>query len=372
VRLLDRYLLRELLVPLVYTLGGFLLFWVVFEIFGQLSVLQARNLSLEEVTLYYLVRVPELLLTVLPISLLLALLYALTNHARHHELTAMRAAGVGIWRICLPYLILGLVFSGALFVLGEFFVPQSLERSEEILNQYNLEAPEKHNIRQNVYFRNARDHRIWGIGSYNLESSEMLGVNIEWTIDSGIVRRLIARRALYTNEQWMFFDLQQFTYEAGLDLEKATRPTRTNQLIMPEFAETPRDIGVILKFNSLNGISAAKKAHLTLDEIQYLRLHLQLNTKDTAILETQWHARLAQPWTCLVVVLVTVPFGAASGRRNVFVGVAASIFICFAYFIIMRFSLALGTGGYLSPVLAGWLPNLIFGGTGLCLTQLTR
>lgn len=238
-RLLDRYLLRELLVPLVYTLGGFLLFWVVFEIFGQLSVLQARNLSLEEVTLYYLVRVPELLLTVLPISLLLALLYALTNHARHHELTAMRAAGVGIWRICLPYIILGLVFSGALFVLGEFFVPQSLERSEEILNQHSPEALAKRNIRQNVYFRNARDHRIWGIGSYNLESSEMLGVNIEWTIDSGIVRRLIARRALYTNEQWMFFDLQQFTYEAGLDLEKATRPTRTNQLTLPEFTETP-------------------------------------------------------------------------------------------------------------------------------------
>ena len=371
-RLLDRYLLRELVVPLVYTLGGFLLFWVVFDIFGQLSLLQDKNLSFTEITVYYLVRLPELLVTVLPIALLLALLYALTNHSRHHELIAMRAAGVGIWRICLPYFLIGLVFSGVSFVLSERFVPGSMERSQEILDRHTSGSQDSKSIRQNVYFRNAQDHRIWGIGSYNLDTSEMVGVNIEWTLDSGLVRRLIARRALYTNEQWTFFDLQQFTYEAGLDLEKAARPTRTNQLAFPEFRETPRDIGVILKFNSLSGITAAKKPQLTLAEVQYLRSHLRLNSKDTAVLETQWHARLAQPWTCMVVVLVTIPFGAASGRRNVVVGVATSIFICFAYFIIMRFSLALGTGGYVSPLLAGWLPNLIFGGTGLCLTHLSR
>ncbi len=371
-RLLDRYLLRELLLPLVYTVGGFLLFWVVFEIFGQLSVLQEKRLTFNEVTLYYLVRIPELLVTVLPISLLLALLYSLTNHARHHELTAMRAAGVGLWRICLPYLFVGLFFSGVLFLLAEIFVPKSLAKSRDILNSHTPEDKEKTKVRQNVYFRNAKENRIWAIGSYNLESLEMLGVNIEWKLESGVVRRLIAKRANYKNEQWTFFDLQQFTYEPSVDLEKAARPTRTNQLSIAELTETPTDIAVILKFNSLTGVEAAKKPHLTIDELQYLRSHLQLNAKDKAVLETQWQARLAQPWTCMVVVLVTIPFGAASGRRNVFVGVAMSIFICFAYFILMRISLALGTGGYLDPFLAGWLPNLIFGGTGLCLTQLTR
>ena len=44
----------------------------------------------------------------LPIALLLALLYALTNHARHNEITAMRAAGVSLWRLCVPYFVIGL------------------------------------------------------------------------------------------------------------------------------------------------------------------------------------------------------------------------------------------------------------------------
>ena len=68
----------------------------------------------------------------------------------------------------------------------------------------------------------------------------------------------------------------------------------------------------------------------------------------------------------MVVVLIAIPFGAVSGRRNVFMGVAGSIVICFAYFVVQQLALALGTGGYLAPWLAGWLPNLSFGLVGLC------
>ena len=82
-------------------------------------------------------------------------------------------------------------------------------------------------------------------------------------------------------------------------------------------------------------------------------------------LYTKLQGRLAGPWTCLVVVLIAVPFAAASGRRNVFVGVAASIFICFAYFILQQFGFAFGAAGFLPPWLAAWFPNLFFGTVGL-------
>ena len=74
------------------------------------------------------------------------------------------------------------------------------------------------------------------------------------------------------------------------------------------------------------------------------------------------------PWTCLVVVLIAIPFGAATGRRNAFVGVAASIFICFGYFIFRELGLGLGTGGYLPPIVAAFLPNALFGSAGIVMT----
>jgi lipopolysaccharide export system permease protein len=69
---------------------------------------------------------------------------------------------------------------------------------------------------------------------------------------------------------------------------------------------------------------------------------------------------------------MAIPFGAQSGRRNLFVGVAGSIFICFGYFVLQNVSLALGMNGQLPPWLAAWLPNLFFAAAGTCLILRTR
>ena len=98
-RLLDRYLLRELLVPLFYCLVGFQIFWLAFDLFGNLQAYQDHNLDWRKIIEITLLRVPNFLNTVLPIALLLALLYTLTNLVRHNELTAMRSAGVSLARI---------------------------------------------------------------------------------------------------------------------------------------------------------------------------------------------------------------------------------------------------------------------------------
>jgi len=99
-RLLDRYLFRELLTPMAYCLGGFLVFWISYDLFTELDKLQDAKLHLLDVVEYAVAMTPAFLATVLPIALLLALLYTLTNHARHNEITAMRAAGMSLWRIC--------------------------------------------------------------------------------------------------------------------------------------------------------------------------------------------------------------------------------------------------------------------------------
>src|SRR5581483_5046176 len=107
-RLLDRYLLRELLIPLGYCLCGIWIIWLAFGLVNELSSFQTHKLHFSDVLEYYLVSTPEFLVQVLPLILLLALLYTLTNHARHHEITAIRAAGISLGRLCLPYFFVGL------------------------------------------------------------------------------------------------------------------------------------------------------------------------------------------------------------------------------------------------------------------------
>jgi lipopolysaccharide export system permease protein len=370
-RLLDRYLFRELLTPLAFCLGGFLVFWISFDAFNNLSDFQEARLRLLDIIEYYLAMTPEFLVTLLPIVLLLALLYTLTNHARHNEITAMCAAGVGLWRVCAPYLAVGLAASVALFVLNEWCVPHGLEWANRIMNRHVQKPDEFEWQDQFRGFANARAHRLWQFESYRVKTSEIMVPNVSWTLPDGSSRLLHADRAIRTNGVWTFFNVDQYAQaDATAPL---VRSLQTNVLAMPEFEETPAEIRSEIKISAYAYQHRTRKADIPLMDIWgYLRLHPRLPRADSGWLFTKFHGRLAAPWTCLVVVLIAIPFGVASGRRNLFVGVAGSIFICFAYFVIQQVGLALGSGGHLPAWLAAWLPNLFFGVTGLVLTARAR
>jgi lipopolysaccharide export system permease protein len=372
-RLLDRYLLRELLIPLGYCLSGFLTFWISFDLVLQLDDFQSRRLHALDIAEYYLVKSPEMMSVVLPVALLLALLYALTNHARHHELVAIRGAGVSLWRLSLPYLGVGWGLSLALFALNELVLPDSNDRAEAILDrrQPGKSSRAASQSVQNIHVLNARDNRTWSIANFNLVTGEMQGVTVDWQWPDRSSRVVIAERARWIQGAWQFQNVQVLFHSGRSRLED--QQSTTNLLTVSEFTETPGEIKSEIKISSLSSFIAARKVRLSLREIRdYQRLHPAIRPDRKALLDTQLHGRLAGPWTCLVVVLIALPFGAASGRRNVFVGVASSIFICFVYFVLLKFGLALGTSGRWPGWLAAWLPNLAFVGTGIWLTLRVR
>jgi len=373
VRLLDRYLVRELMIPLGYCLSGFLIFMIGSDLLSDLNNFQQARLSVLEIGEYYFVRIPELLTVVLPVALLLALLYVLTNLSRHHELTAMRAAGLSLWRLCVPYIAVGFLFSVGQYSLSEIWMPNSAEHAEEILRRHQVK---KQNAADRAWqndlkFHNDGEDRFWRIRSYNVETGEMLDPYVEWKTSEGSRRQLLAERAVRTNGIWVFFDARQFAVNASAESEHLWQ--RTNRLEVAYFSETPEQIKSEIKVSRLDTVQAARKAKLSIAEIlDYKRLHPNLESRKQAMLDTKLYARLSGPWTCLVVVLIAIPFGAASGRRNAFVGVAASIFICFTYVVTQNLGQAVGSGGYISPLIASFLPNILFGGVGIVLTSRIR
>jgi lipopolysaccharide export system permease protein len=377
-RLLDRYLLRELLIPLGYCLGGILLFWISADLFAKLRDFQERKLLALDIAQYYLVTTPRTLVLVFPVALLLALLYALTNHARHQEITAIRAAGVSLWRLCLPYLCVGFAATLGIFAINELLVPDSSDLADQILErrQKAAAAANPGNIVRGFSFYNASQARKWNMDLYNLDTTEMVNPRVIWDLPGGVRVWLFANpgRAVYADGAWCFTgNVQEFRDQASVGTP-ATPYLVTNDLRIP-FSETPEEIRSEIRIaGKLSGLFEAREADIPVtDLLNYLRLHPKLSDGGGASwLRTKLHGRLAIPWTCLVVVLISVPFGLASGRRNVFVGVAASIFICFLYFFLQQMMLPLGAGGRVPPWVAGWLPNLTFGLAGIIMTGRVR
>jgi len=374
-RLLDRYLFRELLTPLAFCLGGLLILGNCFSLFGELDDFQREKLRLLDVIEYTVAITPEFLVMVLPITLLLAMLYALTNHTRCNEITAMRAAGISLWRICAPYFVAGGALSVALFGLNEIVVPRSMEWAEHIKTRYvpNPDDASTRTIFPNFGFINARGHRNWSMKEYHLKTHEMVQPIVSWPLLDGSTQVLQADRASRTNGVWTFFNAAEFSKAGARAPLVPLFETNVTALVMPDFDETPRQIQSEIKIISYQSIRNARRSDIPLaDILAYLQLHSDNPRKDLNWLFTKFQGRLALPWTCLVVVLVAIPFGVASGRRNLFVGVAGSIFICFAYFVIQQVSMAMGSQGVMPAWVAAWLPNMVFGLLGLALMVRVR
>jgi lipopolysaccharide export system permease protein len=371
VRLLDRYLLRELLVPLGYCLCGFLIFYVAFDLIFQINRFLENQMLFLDIVEYYVVTLPELLVEqVLPVSLLLALLYTLTNLSRYNELTAIRAAGIGLWRLSMPYLAVGAVFGLVVLVIGEFWLPSASDRAKFILERRQTGATQRDWV-SNLEFYNESALRDWNILRFNKRTSEMMHPWVQWSLGNGSNETIVARSGIYGAGQWNFYCAEVWVRQGTA----APAYAGSNAVLRQSFPETPAWIKSEIKVNALNPSDAAKGQgpQLSIREIlEFIRLHSRISQEKRAMLLTQLNGRVAAPFTCLAVVLIALPFGARAGRHNVFVGVASSIFICFGYFILQRLSFGMGVGGYLPPVLAAWLPNLVCGATGLVLLAQMR
>jgi lipopolysaccharide export system permease protein len=365
-RLLDRYLLRELLIPFGYCLMGFLIFWISSDIMGEVDTFQRARLKPADVAYYYVIKTPEwLVFPIIPAAWLLGLLYALVHHARHNELIAMRAAGVSIWRLAVPYLVLGVILSMGLLAVNELWVPRSQEEVEAVLNRYTGKQKEKDSKRwvTKLTFTNARDKRTWVVEAYDRQTTTLWRPHVSWVLATGTRCDISAERAIRTNDTWMFLKATELVFPAIPGA--VPLPEQKEVRLMPEFTETPEQIESEIKIGQMNNLRAIRKGQLSVAEIlNYKRLHPE-DSPNMDMLDTKLHGRLAAPWTCVVIVLIALPFGAMTGRRNVFAGVSSSIVICFIYFVLLQIGLAVGARGFVYPWLAAWFPNILFavGGT---------
>lgn len=367
-RLLDRYLLRELLVPLIYCLAGFFVFWLATDLLTELGELQRENAGVWGIVMHYWHRMPELLLVVVPVALLLASLYALTQHARHQEFTAIRAAGVSLWRLGLPYFGVGFVLSLAFMAVTEFWLPAASRHLEGDGRPAGSGSDVAGDWVRPLTYRNGRYQRIWYAQAGHLGMGELHKVRVDWQTSDGALRKVIADRGRYRDGQWVFDGVVQDFRQAPGQLPVMVQ---TNRLEESEFPETPAIMRVDLQIaHALRYYKKARRLPLSAGEVgRFLSWHhADLREAERDVLRTLFHSRLAEPWTCLVVVVIALPFGAPGGRRNLFVGVANSIVIAFSYFVARELGAALGSGGYLVPWLAAWLPNGIFATVGLFLT----
>ena len=124
-RILDRYVIRNFLQAYIYCIIGFLSIWLIFDISDNISTFIDQRLGLVRVAHYYLTQVPQILVILLPVSLLLALLFSLGRMSRANEIVSMLTAGISIPRVLRPLFLIGLLTVGASAALNYRLAPHA-------------------------------------------------------------------------------------------------------------------------------------------------------------------------------------------------------------------------------------------------------
>lgn len=349
-KLIDRYLLRTFGTPFLYILLGFCMLYVVFDLFDNLSDFIEGDTPGLLVLRYYIVLLPSVLIRIVPISLFLAVLYSLSTLTKNHELTAMRACGISVFRLMAPYMAVGLLATGIVAAIHETIGPKAAYWCQNFVREQKRADPNLVYVKKQLAIKYQRGNRTWLINEFDTRTLHMRGVEItQQREDLSDAWKITAREARWLDGRWWLSDMSERQYDAESNPLGAPRFHLTRE--MPDLTEDPDFF--------LN--ESKDPQFLTSRELrEYLKINTRQDPAALARIQADLHFKIAEPWTCFIVTLLGIPFGAQTGRKGAMLGVALAIGLMFSYYVISNVGLSMAKTMVLAPALGAWIPNLIF------------
>ena len=343
--------------PFFYAATGFVSVWLLWDLSVNLPDFLSGHASLGMILRFYLLQIPSVIVLCVPVALLLALLYTLTQMSRRNEIISMLCAGRSLYRIFVPLVAAGLIATGLLSVLNYRLAPQAGAVRDEMKEEIKSGVP-KYSGQHNHVYRNRENLRLWFITDLNTKGNRAKRVEVIQQDESGIItEKWYSLHASYVPETATWI-LEQARHVVVNEQGNMVSSESSPQLEITGWKETPWKIAS----------SIMNSDFLSLPELSdYLRFNAEFPKARLAPFVTHWNYRWALPFVCLVVIFIAGPMGVVSGRRGIMGGVAGAIGLFAGLIFSSSLFLALGKGDRIPGWLAAWGPILLFFGIGLWL-----
>ena len=347
-KILTKYLLKSLFLPLVYCVLGFSLLFIINDLFDNFSDFLGSGIKLSELFYYYSLLLPPAFVLILPVCLLLAMLYSLSQLTRHSEITAMRAGGISIYRIVMPFIGVGILSTLACAYINEKVAPNAGYRAEQFRIYQTTGQLEETFFSENIALKNGQND--WYVQRMDTRDQALYNVRLVHPLANGSGEiKYEAERALWLDGTWWFMDVSIQHYDENGDLDGP--PELLMQKEMRELSELPQTFMGEIK----------DPRHLSSMEMKrYLDSKKDISESTKARLTVDLHARLATPLVCFIVTLIGIPVGAHTGRRGAFAGIMIAMGLFFAFYALQLLSQYIAKQGLMPAFLGGWLPVILF------------
>ena len=357
--LVDRWLLGQLLPPMLFAIGAFtavsLSVGIMFDLVRKIVEF---GLPFQIAIKILILKLPGFLVLSFPMSMLLSTLLAYGKLSSNSELLALRSLGVNNKRIIFPAVILSIFMTCLTFTFNDSLVPISNRVAENTMRASLGKAISSEEGKHIMFSRygsqvdsanrvsNSQENLTHIFYAKYFRNNFMEEVTLIDFSRLGMEQILKAEKGEYDQKKnlWKFYNGRlMITRDNGdissINFERYQYPLGEGPR---ELAKVPSDANDMTVRQAIKAEALYKKAG---------------NNKESRRMRVRIQEKFTLPAACLVFGLIGSSFGIRSiSRSSKSQGFGLSVLMIFGYYVLSFFSSSLGVKGIFHPILAAWLP----------------
>lgn len=350
---IDWYILRKLIGTFIYSLMIFLLISVVIDTTEKVDDFMKHHLSLHEIIVdYYFGFIPHILALLFPLFIFLSVIFFTSKMAYRSEIIAILAAGVSFRRFLRPYWMGAFLFGGILWLANYWVVPNANRIRTSFENKYL----HNHDDEKSQYNRTTRIDSFTYVtfGTYDPNYQSGSNFTLESIDKQTMSFKMKADRITWdsTTKKWRL-DYVTLRTMNGL---KETWVSKQDTLL--KLALLPKDL-----VDEKN----LQEAMTTPALRQFIQRESIRGSEGLNTYWVEYYRRTAAAFAVVILTLIGGIIAAKKVRGGSGLHLAVGIVISASYIIFLQFATVFSVKADLNPLLAVWIPNIMFGGLALYL-----
>ncbi|BDC98085.1 LptF/LptG family permease [Persicobacter psychrovividus] len=350
-KILDRYILKKFLTSYVFVVLVLVSVICILDMTEKNDKFLKNHLPVSEILSYYGDFALYMGNFITPLMVFITTVFVTSKLASHTEIIATLSSGVTFKRFMVPYFIGAGLLASISFVANGWVIPNSNKSRLEFERAY-LER-QYYFDDQHVHIKLSPDSYLY-LKSYNNHSNTGYRVSLETIEGNELKEKLTARRMKWNQEKkaWTLFNWQLRKIDGMSEVV-----TKGNEL----------DSAFNLKPKYFENQEKEYEA-LTLPELDAAIADLQSRGTDTwKQYQIEKLVRYTAPFAILILTFIGITVSAKKARGGTGLQVAIGFVLAFVYIIFFMFGRTLAEKGAMEPLLAVWIPNIVFSVIGIFL-----
>lgn len=343
---IDRFILLRMSAITLLVLVMLIFIFIVIDFSENSDDFTDRGAKLAQIwNDYYRHYIPEMIRLVLPVAVFTACLLLVGQMSQRLEIISLKAAGVSLYRIMVPFMLFAIACTALLSYLDGYIVPRSNQQRIDFERQYLMTRSDR--VDRNKIYRQESSSTLLVVNYY--APDEFTGYRVQlFGFDGERVRSVLeAGRMAWDSETqlWNFHSvvLREFDAE-GYQQERIARLDTMLTILPRDLARTTSDVFL-----------------LTYPEIrEYIQALERIGASDVELPKVQYYGKLLYPVSIIVITIFSVAIASVRrpGGTGLILGIGLGV--SFLYLTFMKIVEPFGAAGAIDPFTAAALPHATF------------